>query len=396
MQFSTAARLACAAFGLVPALLSAQADTKLVSATDPQFTVSLKSLVSAAGDVFNDSRYSTPISAAYNGVAYLQIRNSQNQFFACTGSLMEDGKTILTAAHCLKGSIGTVTQVLAVFHPPSGQVVMAASAIAAHPLYSTKVIDENDIGVVRLSGEAPAGVSRYKLYSGHAEGRAFEFVGYGSRGAFGQGITQGPSFQAANRKSGENLFDIYAGDSRFTCPVGSPFCAAGSNMWANYFGNSSVAAGALGHVLVTDFDNGTTGTNSNDAMCVIGQYSGDNSLGGSECNAGYALEEAISGGGDSGGPGFVDGMVASVTSWGATIGMGGGDIDNSLNSSFGEFSGFVDVAYHQQWLQGQIDMTSLDATVSGPVAVAPEPSTVVLMASGLLGVAGFVRRRRMA
>jgi hypothetical protein len=396
MRFSSAARLLGAALAFTPALVSAQSEAKLVSATDPNFTFSLQSLVSAAGDVFNDPRYSTPVSPAYNGVAYLQIRNSANQIFACTGSLMEDGKTILTAAHCLKGGVGNVTQVLAVFHPPTGQIVLGASSIAAHPLYTTKVIDENDIGVVRLAAEAPANISRYKLYTGAAEGRAFEFVGYGSRGAFGGGITQGPSFAQANRKSGENLFDIYAGDSRFSCPVGSSFCASGSNMWENYFGSGAVAGNALSHILVTDFDNGTTGFASNDAMCMIGRFSGDNSLNTSECNSGYGLEEAISGGGDSGGPGFIDGMVASVTSWGATIGVQGGDTDNSLNSSFGEFSGFVDVAYHQQWLQGQIDMTSLDPTVSGPVAVAPEPSTVVLMASGLIGIAGVVRRRRKA
>src|SRR3954469_5906472 len=95
MRIFTAARLLGAALILGTATASAQ-------------TSSVKSLVSASGDVFNDPHYATPVSAAYNGVAYLQIRNTANQFFACTGSLMEDGKTVLTAAHCLKGSIGTV------------------------------------------------------------------------------------------------------------------------------------------------------------------------------------------------------------------------------------------------------------------------------------------------
>ncbi|MEO7454730.1 MAG: PEP-CTERM sorting domain-containing protein, partial [Gemmatimonadaceae bacterium] len=67
-----------------------------------------------------------------------------------------------------------------------------------------------------------------------------------------------------------------------------------------------------------------------------------------------------------------------------------------LNSSFGEFAGFTDVAYHASWIQSEMDLGSLDPTVAGPIVATPEPTTTVLMASGLLGIAGFVRRRRKA
>jgi hypothetical protein len=128
-------------------------------------------------------------------------------------------------------------------------------------------------------------------------------------------------------------------------------------------------------------------------MCFIGaalfpQYM---TLGVSECNSGLGLNEAISGGGDSGGPGFINGQIASVTSFGLTFGAYSagpsfpgpyGDINGDLDSSFGEYAGFTDVAFQSQWINSQL------------VVATPEPGTTVLMATGLIGIAGFARRRR--
>lgn len=398
MNFRPAARAAGAALVLAPALLAAQTSTKVVTLGGTQYTMTAKTLVSAAGNIQTDSRYQTPVSPAYNGVGSVRI-TSDRGVFICTGSLMPDGKSVLTAAHCLTGAqpggIGTVSAISVNFYPVNSTAVnLVASSWTANPNYSTEVIDENDIGVIHLAAEAPSNISRYEIYHGTAVNNAFEFVGYGNRGSNGAGVTLGAGFALGNRRSGENLFDITAGDSRWNCPgtaVGPGACTAGQNFWFD-------PAASTAHVLLTDFDNGTTGFNSNDAMCWIGQYANDVQLGTSECNRGYGLEEAISGGGDSGGPGFIDGQIASVTSFGLTFGQFGPgpfpDRDNSLNSSFGEFAGFTDVSYHYQWLQGQMDQSSLDPTVSGPTSVAPEPSTMVLMASGLFGVAGIARRRR--
>jgi len=386
MKISPAARAAVAALSFAPALLAAQTPTSVT-----QLTAQAHSLVSAAGDIVNDPRYMTPVSPAYNGVGSVRITTLAGTFI-CTGSLMEDGKSVLTAAHCVTGSIGTVTAISVNFFPVnSSAVTLAASSWTANPGYSGRVIDENDVAVIHLAAEAPANISRYALYSGTAVNNAFEFVGYGQKGSNGAGVSIGAGFGLSSRRSGENLFDIAGGDSRFQCPTGSPFCAPGTNFWNNIFGSS---AGNVNHVLFTDFDNGSTGFSSHDTFCVLGQFNGDESLGTSECNSGYGLEEAISGGGDSGGPGFIDGRVASITSFGASFGSGAGDIDNALNSSFGELAGFTDVSYHYQWLQSQLDQSSLDPTVSGPTSVAPEPGTTVLMATGLIGIAGIARRRR--
>jgi hypothetical protein len=380
MNLSSAARFAGAALAFGPAMLAAQT-TKTVTLGGDQFALTSQSLVSAAGDVNADSRYQTPVSPAYNGVASLQISTTAG-LFICTGSLLNDGQTVLTAAHCLKGSIGTVTGIKVNFFPTVGGAVeqIAATSWAANPNYSTHVIDENDVGVIHLASTPSANVTRYKLYDGSLGSTVnsnFQFVGYGQRGSFGTGTGtagNGAGFGLSFRRTGYNLFDVTLGDSRW-----------------NGFWNDPNAA--VGHVLLADFDNGTTGINSNDGMCWIGRFTGSFGFGSSECNAGRGLDEAIVGGGDSGGPGFINGMIASITSFGTTFGsyqnsgfpdpgfiLNSDGSKNYLNSSFGEFAGFVDADYQSDWIESQM--------------AAPEPTTTVLMATGLIGIAGFARRRR--
>lgn len=368
MNFRPAARAAGAALVLAPAFLAAQTSAKVVNLGGQNYTMTAKSLVSAAGNVNTDARYQTPVSPAYNGVGSVRITSNLGTFI-CTGSLLPDGQTVLTAAHCLTGDIGVVTAVSVNFYPVnSTAVVMNASSWTANPNYSGEVIDENDVGVIRLSAVADPSITRYQLYTGTAENNGFQFVGYGQRGSNGAGVGaagNGAGFGLANRRTGYNLFDITLGDSR----------------WQNFWDDPNAS---ISHVLLTDFDNGTTGFNSNDGMCWIGQFS-NFTLGNSECNAGRGLDEAISGGGDSGGPGFINGQIASVTSFGLTFGQQGtgfGDIDNALDSSFGEYAGFTDVAFQSQWINSQL------------VVATPEPASMVLMATGLIGIAGVARRRR--
>jgi hypothetical protein len=378
----SAARAIGAALVLAPALLLAQTSTKVVTLGGHQVTMTAKSLVVAADNI-NDARHSTPISPAYNGVGAISITSNLGSFL-CTGSLLADGKTVLTAAHCLTGDIGTVTKIQMVFYPPSGGVILDGASWTANPNYSGSVIDENDIGVIHLTAEAPADISRYDIATTSAENDPFRFVGFGQRGSFGQGVSLGAGFALGNRKAGENLFDIHLGDPR----------------WDGFWNDPNASTA---NVLLADFDNGLQ---ANDGMCWIGQFIPD--LGTSECNLGLGVNEADTGGGDSGGPRFVNGKIASITSFGLTFGsvvqicgelkprcfVPGPDIDNFLNSSFGEFAGFTDVAFQHQWIEDQLDLSNFDPISPGPDTVVPEPGTNVLLATGLIGVVGIVRRRR--
>lgn len=391
MTFRPPAGAVVAAFLLLsPSLLPAQNVLKYQA----------KSTVSAAGNIL-DTRYSTPVSPAYNGIGSVRITTATS-LYICTGSLLADGKTVLTAAHCLNpGGATDPTTSISVHFFPTGPtpVTMAASSWTAHSQYSGAVIDQNDIAVIRLANTAASNISRYDIASSSGENSAFEFVGFGQKGSFGQGVSINAGFSLAHRKQGANLFDISLGDARW------------NGFWNDPFAQTA-------HVLLADFDNGSEGPTSNDSMCWIGKFFSP--LNTTECQSGgLGLNEAISGGGDSGGPGFIDGKIASVTSFGLTFGRDlficqdpndpvqvadencyirkwGPDIDNFLNSSFGEFGGFVDVAYQSAWINNQLDQSSLGPTVFGPLApvvATPEPASIALLATGLLFIGGVARRR---
>ena len=88
-------------------------------------------------------------------------------------------------------------------------------------------------------------------------------------------------------------------------------------------------------------------------------------------------------GGDSGGPQFVNGQIASVTSYGLSFGPQYGDFDGDLNSSWGEFNGWVPTYIHAGFIRG--------AMLSG----VPEAATwmQMILGFGLLGGALRASRR---
>ncbi|MGH7678789.1 MAG: hypothetical protein ACRENU_10010, partial [Gemmatimonadaceae bacterium] len=110
--------------------------------------------LSVAGTNPNDALYATPRGGAYDGVAVLFIERSDiapGFGVLCTGALLQGGRDILTAAHCLSsGGVVTTTRVTAVFFPP-GQpatfrefvVATAPWAFSIHESYTGEVIDQH-------------------------------------------------------------------------------------------------------------------------------------------------------------------------------------------------------------------------------------------------------------
>jgi hypothetical protein len=353
---------------------------------------------------FNNSRYWAK-GPEYSGVTRLnmtyQTRNVSTGAigaagFLCTGSLISGGYSVLTAAHCVNNftsggveyTLQSVTVGLGqnfggnfVAEPGAGapsvnqsfaysQTVAAANA-HYHPLYSGQVIDQHDIAVVNLNTPAPAAYQAYSLYAGNGVGQEYDIAGWGGRGDGTNGTVNVAGSTGSNTRirQGDNSWETTFADPR----------------WTPAFLNFVFGARGPQNVYLADFDNGLA---ANDALCRLsfGTLSGTpiwTDPANRPCGLGEGIMEVSSAGGDSGGPSFINGRIAAVTSFGQTWGTGFfGDFKAGLNSSFGEINGMTRVDINSAW-------------VSATVAT-PEPGTVALVAGGLLGLAGVARRRRQA
>lgn len=335
----------------------------------------------------------------YSGVATLIMQYDDGGAFICTGSLA-NSKRIVTAAHCVSDGFGTKgpARVTAFFSDSTdpdfvryqvvnGEFEAAAGAVGidvgyihVNPGYTGEVIDQNDIAVLELTQAAPTYAQAYKfLWGDDLAGETFNVVGNGRRSDTGGTI--GANLGAGRMRQGDNIYDYSWGDDIF----GEFFTEIING--ENFFGTAEIA-----HSWVSDFDNASPAIVNgqlvvgNDVGCILsaGVFG---SLGG--CSPFLGDIEVGVAGGDSGGPQFLAGRIASVTSYGLTFGPDFGDIyctpnENPppdsfcLNSSFGEFSGYVPVYLHRSFI--------LDAI--------PEPATWAMMIAGFGLVGGTLRRRR--
>lgn len=326
-----------------------------------------------------------------SGVVSLIMEYQNGDAFICSGSLLSDRKSVLTAGHCVSGGTeggGTANlkSVTAYFYGGSnpGQpgnvynpdlvvpfnaasTAITSNGVNVNPLYTGQVIDQNDIAIVKLSSEAPVWAQAYEIdYSGGLEGKNFTFDGYGARSDTGGAV--GDNLGTGRLREGDNRYDFRLGDSDF----GGVFTTPG------FFGPGSDAAKDFSYV--SDFDNGLS---ANDASCVIAVDGFGLAASSKYCDLGRGAREASTAGGDSGGPQFgADGRLLSVTSYGLTFGSDFGDFDDDLNSSWGELNGFVPLWIHRDFITGAV----------------PEPQTwaMMLLGFGMLGAGIRVRARKIA
>lgn len=375
-------RSSLTAFALAALAVTVQAQSaKSASGSVAGLTWTATSLLTGAdlggtgSEVSAGSALYHPSFPGFGGVVGLLMQTAQGGFI-CSGTLLPDRRSVLTAGHCVSDGAGTANPISTTvfFQPPAGLAPAAslynntqATAVAVtdyfvHPNYTGQVIDQNDIAVVRLASAAPDWATAHDIHTGAGlQGQAFEVAGYGRLGG-----GSGANASTGRLRVGQNSYDYAWGDAAF----GGFFTDVIDG--ENFFGTAEIAFS-----LVSDFDNGSA---LNDTAGRIAQAVGAGSV---FDHVGLGSFEAGVAGGDSGGPNFINGRVSAVNSYGLSFGTAYGDVNGTLNSSFGEFSGYVPTFIHAEFIYG--------AMVSAPI---PEPGTYGLMALGLLGLAGVVRRRR--
>ena len=304
-----------------------------------------------------------------NGVVQLLIDYGNSGAYVCSGSLASDRRSIITAGHCaVRGEDGRQPKITAFFNkgedeaPVIGNPFSTAikvSKITIAPAYTHSVIDQNDVAVLRLADYAPGYATAYDIYNGgDLTGLTFNVAGYGRRSDTGGAL--GVNLGTGRLKEGDNVYERRFGDPIWNGELDG------------IFGDES----EYDFSYIADFDNGTE---ENDATCQIAIQLGLDE--GALCDRGLGAREATIAGGDSGGPGFVDGKLASVNSYSLSFGPDFGDYDGLLNSSWGEYAGYVPLFLHYNWINGEL--------------FAPEPGALALLGLGV-GMIALRSRRSSA
>ena len=311
-----------------------------------------------------------PTMPRHSGMAQLSATFTGIGTFSCSGTLLSDRIHVVTAAHCLSYGAGGWTAASATvrFYGGSNPDTLVSSlsgssathaAIAAdtyfvHPSYTGQVVDENDIAVIRLASAAPSWVTTHEIdWGGALGGQSFEVGGYGRRSANG-GSTGSVANSGGRLRVGTNSFDFRMGDPAL------------NNAFMGYFGSA-----AWQHTWLSDFDSGLT---ANDAACIVAGF----------CNLGTGVTEVSTAQGDSGGGAFIAERLVAIVSFGLSLGTDSGDVDSSVNSTFGEFNGYVPLSRHRDFVG---DIIGLDDAV-------PEPASWAMLLAGFALTGTRLRRQR--
>lgn len=266
---------------------------------------------------YSDPRNRASVGGNYDGVVRISIGGHYG-----TGTLLYDGRAVLTAAH-LFSNVSSSSIASVIFDTSTGQQTINSTHIEVIPSFDV-INDNNDLALVWLSISAPVSAQRYELYRSNNEiGQTMSMVGYGIPGTGNTGV--------------------------MTTYNGTPLRLTASNQ---FDADGATLKSALGtqlswtptaNQLIADFDNG------NSAQDTLGQLINKPGLG-------LGQNEGMTSSGDSGGPAFINGMIAGVANNTASISLGNihPDIDTLNNSSFGEIGTWLRVSNYQQWIDQTI------------------------------------------
>ncbi|MCU0892508.1 MAG: PEPxxWA-CTERM sorting domain-containing protein [Sandarakinorhabdus sp.] len=315
----------------------------------------------------------------YRGVVGLLMETTAGNF-VCSGSLLPDRVSIITAAHCVSDGFGTADPIrtTAWFYNGSDPDVVyqgnpfadpnvtsrEVSRYIINPGYTGEVIDQNDIAIIRLANAAPGWATSYDVdFTTDLTGQQFNIAGLGRRSTIGGDF--GDNAGTGRLRQGDNRLDFRFGDADW-----GGFFTNRDASGENFFGFAEID-----HSWILDFDNGLE---ANDGSCRLAGAFG---LGGAKyCDLGIATEVGVAGG-DSGGPGFINGRIVSVNSYSLSFGTGFGDIRAGLNNSFGELDGVVPTYIHESFITAALGV--------------PEPQSWAMLIAGF-GLTGAAMRRRRA
>jgi len=326
--------------------------------------------VTSDGSATHATSAGAPVAGLnHDGVSDMIISTGSGSF-RCSGALLYDGQSILTAAHCVTDNSGNInaSNVSATWELSGGTVTASSSTIQVHPSYNGSVTNGYDVAVINFSSPIDAAVPRYGIFrdGGLVElGPEIIKVGYGRSGFGETGATTG----SGTKRYGKNEWeDDGLGDEG----VGG---ITNDSTQVTYDFDSNYRN--------LDDDGGKDATDDED-------HDGFNFHFGRAVNLGFGDDEVMSGAGDSGSPSFIldDGeyRIAGVASYILRLERSAGppgdrssDVDDTLNSSWGEFA--VDSRLAEPAMSAFVDS-----------AVIPEPATLALLAAGGLGV--LLRRQR--
>ena len=298
---------------------------------DTPLTAQTQTLYTTADD---PALYVTPADGSFDSVVKLTLSRSDGTFL-CSGTLLNNGRDILTAAHCLTDDSGNfiTSSTFVLFQTQYGTTSIPADSFTVHPDWNGNPDIGNDLAIVHLGRLAPLGATGYEIYRNSDElGQVMTRAGYGKSGSGDTGDTLPPGTKHNGLNRYDALGDVFDG------VLDSPPLP--------------------GAQLAYDFDDGTT---AHDAFEFFGRTLGTRNVN----DTGLGSDEVMAAPGDSGGPAFINNQIAGVTSYVLRLSNAFGqssDIDSELNSSFGEFAFDTRVSYFADWI---------DANLSIPPPVIP-------------------------
>ena len=271
--------------------------------------------------------YSDPRNRAATGTGYDGVVRVSVAGYYGSGILLYDGLAVLTAAHLFShDSMAASIQ----FETTAGTQTLSSRSTSLISSYDP-LNENNDLALVWLSSSAPTAANRYDIYRDSNEiSQSMTIVGYGTPGSGNTGALT--AYSGSLRLKASNQFDAEIGTLK------------------NYLGSAMTWSPLAGSQLVADFDNGTF---SQDALGRLANC----------IDPGEGQSEGLIAPGDSGGPAFIDGQVAGIASYTASLSQGGihPDIDGETNSSFGEIAAWQRVSHYQQWIDQSLRAQYINA-----------------------------------